>query len=72
MDKTTARKVVEILLECSGKIDGSVALVQKTCSDPEFRAYRKACGEVMGTMYTDILRGIFKEYPDLKPEALDF
>ena len=70
MDKLTAQKVVEILLESAGKIDGSTGLVQETCSDSEFREYRKACGAIMGMIYTDILRPIFSEYPDLEPEGI--
>ena len=67
MDRETAQKVVTLLLESSGKIDESAALVKEKCSDAEFKEYRRVCGQIMGDMLTEMLLPIFREYPDLQP-----
>ncbi len=70
MDSETARLVKEALEECSRKIDGSISLVQGRCPEPEFQAYRKAAGRVMGYLFTDVLNPIYREHPELEPASL--
>lgn len=70
MTPDTARRVRDLLLECSAKLDASAMLVRQECSDDEFRRHRKVVGELMGMIYLDLLRQIFIEHPELEPESL--
>ena len=56
--------------ECSAKLNETIILVQDNCSDDEFIEYRKAAGFVMGYIYTDVLRPIYKQHPELEPPEL--
>lgn len=69
-DKVFAKEVVELLLDCSGRLDESVARAKKICSDAEFLVYRKAIGEVMGETFDQLLLPIFAAHPELKPKNL--
>ena len=68
-DKRVAEQVLATMHECSGAFDRSVRLVRETCSEEEFRAYRKAIGQVMGAMYFEVYRPLFQRFPDLEPES---
>lgn len=69
-DRALAKQLIEVLNDCSNKIDKSIVLVQEKCTDEEFIAYRKAAGMVMGYLYTDALAPIYKQHPDLEPPEL--
>lgn len=69
MNADTAQRVRDILLDVSGKLDASVALVQGAVSEEEFRQYRRAIAGVMGALYFDALRPLFREHPDLEPAS---
>lgn len=69
-DRALAKQLIEVLNDCSNKIDKSIELVQEKCTDEEFIAYRKAAGMVMGYLYTDVLAPIYKQHPDLEPPEL--
>lgn len=38
--------------------------------DPAYLKFRGSVGQVLGTFYIDIMMRVFKEFPDLEPEAL--
>ena len=69
-DKAFAKDVVELLLEFSGRLDESVGRAKQVCSEPEFLAYRKAIGNVMGETWDQLLMPIFAAHPELKPKDL--
>ena len=69
MDKEVARKVIALMDESFDKINDSIILVQQECSDSEFKAYRKACGKVLGEMF-EVFTPIYDEHPDLRREHL--
>ena len=69
-DKETASKINDLMLEFSKKLNESALLVQQDCPDPEFQNYKKAVGYIMGRMFMDVMRPIYKDHPDLKPEQL--
>lgn len=39
-------------------------------SSADFERLRKAIGQVIGTLETDLLWPLYKQYPDLEPENL--
>ena len=70
-DKKTAEKVSRLLLNCCSDLDQSVSLVLESCDKEEFQEYRMTIGDVMGTIFLDILDPIYKLHPELKPDKLD-
>jgi hypothetical protein len=69
-NKKTARKVEKTMRTCSAALNQSVRLVMDTCSEREFKAYRKVIGQIMGAIYVDVMWPIHRRFPDLEPEAL--
>lgn len=69
-DKDTASKINDLMIEFSKRLNESALMVQSVCPDSEFQNYRRATGQIMDRMFTDIMRPIYKEHPDLKPEEL--
>jgi hypothetical protein len=70
MEKKIAAEVVKSILDCSAKLDKTIARVQLVAKEEEYSRYRRTIGQVMGIMLTDILNPIFEDYPDLKPKDL--
>ncbi len=69
MHRDLAVTISQELLACSGKLDRSVTQIQGLVDDEAFETYRYQVGEVMGLIYIEILREIYKQYPDLEPES---
>lgn len=70
MKRELAEQIVSKLHKATVEIDETIALVQKESTDEEFREYRRAAGYAMGYLFTDIIRPIFQEYPELMPEGM--
>jgi hypothetical protein len=70
MKHDVAEQIVSILHKVTMEVDASVAFVQQECTEEEFIAYRRAAGHALGYLFTDIVRPIFQEYPDLIPEEM--
>jgi hypothetical protein len=67
---SVAKELIEVLDDCSSKINETIRLVQEECTDEEFQVYRKAAGFVMGYIYTDVVAPLYKEHPELEPPEL--
>jgi hypothetical protein len=70
MKKEIASQISSLMLEYGAKLDDSIGLVMETCSEEESKAYRAAVGNIMGSMLLDIMKPIYREHPDLKPDEL--
>ena len=70
MKRELAEQIVSKLHRATMEIDETIALVQKECSADELHEYRRAAGHAMGYLFTDIIRPIFQQYPDLMPEEM--
>ncbi len=70
MKRELAERIVSMLHKVTMEIDETIAIVQKECTDEEFHEYRRAAGYAMGYLFTDIIRPIFQEYPELMPEEM--
>jgi hypothetical protein len=70
MRKDLAERLTRDLLAASGKLDQSVSVLMETADEEFFRRYRRAVGEAMGTIYIEILRDVFRQYPELEPESM--
>lgn len=65
-----AKQIADMLLEMSGRIDQSIALVHDQCTETEFLSYRRAAGEVLAKILDEFLNPLFKEHPGLSPPEL--
>jgi hypothetical protein len=69
-NKETAREVERTMRQCSAALDHTIRIVMDTCSEEEFKAYRKTIGQIMSSMYLDVVQPIHRRFPDLEPEEL--
>jgi len=70
MEKDTAIKLNEVLVECYFKLHESIDVAREHCSEEERKAYCRAVGKVLGYLLLDVLEPIYREHPDLRPELL--
>ena len=67
----TAKQVSDVMLDVSSRLNESIILVQDTCSEDEFKDYRRAVGAVMGEILLEVLNPLYKQHPSLKPKGFD-
>ena len=71
MDTDVASKISTLMHRISGDLTASVFLIEETCSQSEFEAYRLATGKVMGEILFEVLNPVYRSFPQLKPPGLD-
>lgn len=69
-DERIAKQISDLMLECGARLDESVLLVKNSCSESELNTYRRAVGEIMGNMLTEIMNPLYERHPTLKPKGL--
>ena len=57
--------------DVSRQLNQSIRLVRDSRPDNEFQAYRRAAGFVMGRIFTDIIKPIYRTHPQLIPRGLE-
>jgi hypothetical protein len=58
-------------MQFAPRINASIRdLMMTGPSGPQLNEYRRAAGRVLGYLYTDLLRPIFEQYPELEPESM--
>jgi hypothetical protein len=70
MKHDVAKQIVSTMHKVTMELDAAISFVQRECTEEEFVAFRRAAGRAMGYLFTDIVRPIFKDYPDLIPEEM--
>lgn len=70
MTKETAELVRMKLLDSSGKLDQSIAVLEGEVEPDFLKKYRRLAGQILGLFYIEILRDIFRDYPELEPESI--
>jgi hypothetical protein len=69
MRADTARKVVELALDCTRIVDESVATLRNDgCSQQEWSRYGRHAGEIMADIFRLILAPLYDEHPPLAPD----
>lgn len=63
MRRDVAEKITSLIMEYQGKLNASVLLVQSTCSDEEFQAYRRAVGRATDFMFMELTRALQTSSP---------
>jgi hypothetical protein len=71
MNKETAAKISALMLDLSGRLDESVALVEQECEQDELVVYRRAVGNVLGEIWDGILNPLYEAHPEMRPDELD-
>lgn len=69
-DKDFATKVLAETTECLKRLNILLLEAQETIPADEFKQLRQGIGMVLGYMYTEVDRPIYKVHPDLEPEEL--
>jgi hypothetical protein len=71
MSRESAAFVVKVMVRVLQEIDRSIATVRTLEGEgPAYENYRRLGGQLMGQIALDLLRPIFREYPDLTPPQL--
>ena len=70
MKRKVAEQAIAALFDAAAKINGTLLLIQKECTEEEFAGYREGTGWAMGHLYAEIIDPILREHPDLTPEAI--
>ena len=70
MNRETAAKINDLLVQCHAELHGSIDVARAVCSDEENRMYCKAVGMVLGYMLLDLMDPIYREHPALTPDHL--
>ncbi len=70
MERHVAEQALAALFDASVKMNTTLLLIQKECTEEEFLAYRKGTGLAMGYLYTEVIDPILREHPDLTPEEI--
>ena len=69
-DRQRAVAVSNAAEEFIRQLSLALKAVQSSGSSVEFERLRKAIGQVVGTLETDLLWPLYKQYPELEPENL--
>lgn len=70
MQRSTAERVKEAVIDLSRRFDHSVKNVMLRCPPDLASLYRRLVGRVMGLFFTNILMPIYQEHPSLEPLEL--
>jgi hypothetical protein len=70
MELTEAKEIKDTILECTRRLDSSIAQLAKNEDERLVLAYKRLAGQVMGLMFTNILRPLYSTFPALAPEEL--
>lgn len=68
MDRSTAEKMIGLLLALDEPLNKATELTAKIGNEEERKAVRRAIGEITTRAYTDLIRPIVRQFPDLDPE----
>lgn len=64
-----AKRVGDLMQHIAHELDESLLLVHRSCPSSEYEEYKGCVGDVLGAMF-DIVHGIYKEHPELRPPGL--
>jgi len=68
MEKLSASKIIESVLQLSDPLNGIGDQLQALPEGAERDALLRALGSVMAELYTGLIRPMVRQYPDLDPD----
>ena len=69
MERAIAEQLMQSFLALDGPLNSATILTEKIENKEEKELIRRAIGNVTINVYTDLMRPIIKQYPDLDPET---
>ena len=72
MDKDTASQIIGRMLACIDILNEAVEIALAKCGEDEARAVRRGVGYTLSEMQDRLTDPIFREYPDLVPQGVDY
>jgi hypothetical protein len=69
MNRALAEQLMNELLALGGPINRATELTAKIDDIDERKAVRRAIGEIAANVYSDLIRPIVRQHPDLDPDA---
>ena len=67
---SVAETISDLLRRQSAELNAALEAIEPLCSAGEFDAYAGAIGQLMETVYTELLEPIWAEFPELCPEEV--
>ena len=71
MNKEIAEKTTLAMQMASCVVDSHLRNLQEVLDKNEFREYAQKTGKIMGEIYTEVLRPLWVEYPELLPKQME-
>ena len=70
MERSIAEQALAALKAPSLKVNTTLALIQKECSEEEILTYRTGAEVAMGYLSNEVIEPMLREHPDLAPAEL--
>jgi len=68
MERSVAEELMKALLALDGPLNRATELTGKIADVDERKAARRVIAEITSNLYTELIRPIVRQYPDLDPE----
>lgn len=65
-----AERTISEAVQCSRRLEAILFEIQNECTEEEFLKYRRGFAYVLGYLYTDVMRPLIQQYPELTPPGL--
>jgi len=69
MERPIAEQALAALKDASLKVNTTLSLIQKECTEEEIVAYREAAETAMGYVSRALIEPILRQHPDLAPKG---
>jgi hypothetical protein len=68
MERSTAEQLMELLLALDDPLNKATELTKEIADPAEQKAVRRGIGEITTLAYTNLIRPIVRQFPDLDPD----
>ena len=68
MDRSTAENLMAVLTRIGDALNDAESIISALPPGPERERLRRALGNLMGSLWLDLMRPIVREYPHLDPD----
>jgi hypothetical protein len=72
MDKATAKQIIIRMESCMSLLNEVAQIAQANCDEQEDRVVRLGVGYVLSEIQDRLTDPIYREYPDLLPQGVDY
>ena len=69
-DKETARKICEIMVDCTEQLKGTLDIIKESGQESEVEEYKIALAKVIGSIMLGIRDPLYREHPDITSDDL--